>query len=45
MLLEHAYDPILFLDDDGVILRCNQRAEEFYGQPGGGLTGSTSCAT
>ncbi len=39
MLLEHAYDPILFLDDEGVILRCNQRAEEFYGVPTGGLAG------
>ncbi|MBI5169297.1 MAG: response regulator [Candidatus Eisenbacteria bacterium] len=39
LLLEHANDAILFLDDNGVVLRCNQRAEEFYGVASGGLTG------
>lgn len=39
LLLEHANDAILFLDDDGNVIRCNQRAEEFYGVEVRGLTG------
>lgn len=39
LLLEHANDAILFVDEGGVVLRSNQRAEEFYGVAPGGLTG------